>query len=438
MTEIPRRAVHRTAKLASLPLGAAGRVAAGWGKRLVGRSSDEVSAEFSAKTAEQVFAVLGQLKGGAMKFGQALSVFEAAVPEEMAAPYREALTKLQSAAPALPAKTVHRVLAEQLGRSWEKRFASFDDVPAAAASIGQVHRAEWHDGRVVAVKVQYPGADEALLADLRQLERFSRLFRALIPGLEVKPLLAELRERMVEELDYRIEADNQRAFAKGFHDDEHIVVPRVVASAPKVMVSEWVEGTPLSATIKDGTRAERDAAGHLLSLFHFSAPERTGLLHADPHPGNFMTLPDGRLCVIDFGAVARLPEGLPHNLGVLSRLALEGRSEDLVELLRRDRFLGQDTDLDPQDVLDYFAPFVEPMGAERFRFTRSWLQGQAERISNLRGADFRTGRFLNLPPNYLLIHRVTMGSIGILCQLDAEVAAREIVLRWQPGFATED
>ncbi|WP_143261611.1 AarF/UbiB family protein, partial [Allokutzneria sp. NRRL B-24872] len=195
MTEIPRRTVHRTAKLASLPLGAAGRVAAGWGKRLVGRSSDEISAEFSAKTAEQVFAVLGQLKGGAMKFGQALSVFEAAVPEEMAAPYREALTKLQSAAPALPAKTVHRVLAEQLGRSWEKRFASFDDVPAAAASIGQVHRARWHDGREVAVKVQYPGADEALLADLRQLERFSRLFRALIPGLEVKPLLAELRER---------------------------------------------------------------------------------------------------------------------------------------------------------------------------------------------------------------------------------------------------
>ncbi|GAA4031221.1 AarF/ABC1/UbiB kinase family protein [Allokutzneria multivorans] len=438
MTEIPRRAVHRTAKLASLPLGAAGRVAAGWGKRLVGRSSDEVSAEFSAKTAEQVFAVLGQLKGGAMKFGQALSVFEAAVPEEMAAPYREALTKLQSAAPALPAKTVHRVLAEQLGRSWEQRFSSFDDVPAAAASIGQVHRATWHDGREVAVKVQYPGADEALLADLRQLERFSRLFRALIPGLEVKPLLAELRERMVEELDYRIEADNQRAFAKGFVDDEHIVVPRVVASAPKVMVSEWVEGTPLSATIKDGTREERDAAGYLLSLFHFSAPERTGLLHADPHPGNFMVLPDGRLCVIDFGAVARLPEGLPHTLGVLTRLALQGRSEDLMELLRTERFLGRDTDLDAQDVLSYLAPFVEPMGAERFRFTRSWLQRQAERISNLRGADFRTGRFLNLPPSYLLIHRVTMGSIGILCQLDAEVPAREIVTRWQPGFADEN
>uniref|UniRef100_UPI00143CF7E6 AarF/UbiB family protein n=1 Tax=Allokutzneria sp. NRRL B-24872 TaxID=1137961 RepID=UPI00143CF7E6 len=246
------------------------------------------------------------------------------------------------------------------------------------------------------------------------------------------------RERMVEELDYRIEADNQRAFAKGFVDDEHIVVPRVVASAPKVMVSEWVEGTPLAATIKDGTREERDAAGHLLSLFHFSAPERSGLLHADPHPGNFMTLPDGRLCVIDFGAVARLPEGLPHTLGVLTRLALQGRSEDLMQLLRAERFLGQDTDLDAQDVLSYLAPFVEPMGAERFHFTRSWLQRQAERISNLRGADFRTGRFLNLPPSYLLIHRVTMGSIGILCQLDAEVPAREIVTRWQPGFAEED
>lgn len=182
MSEIPRKAVQRTAKLAGIPLGVAGRVVGGWGKRLAGRSSEEVNAEVSAKTAEQVFAVLGQLKGGAMKFGQALSVFEAAVPDELAEPYREALTKLQTAAPPMPGRTVHRVLTEQLGSAWRSRFESFSDEPSASASIGQVHRAVWHDGRDVAVKVQYPGADEALQSDLKQLLRFSRLLQAIMPA----------------------------------------------------------------------------------------------------------------------------------------------------------------------------------------------------------------------------------------------------------------
>ncbi|MFD1148063.1 ABC1 kinase family protein [Saccharothrix hoggarensis] len=434
MSEIPRKAAHRTAKLASLPLGVAGRVVGGWGKRLAGRSSEEVSAEVSAKTAEQVFAVLGQLKGGAMKFGQALSVFEAAVPDELAEPYREALTKLQTAAPPMPSRTVHRVLAEQLGAGWAKRFSSFDDNPAASASIGQVHRAVWHDGRDVAVKVQYPGADEALQTDLKQLLRFSRVLQAIMPGTEVKPLLEELRDRYLEELDYRTEADNQRVFAKAFDGDDRVLVPRVVASSPKVMVTEWTDGVPLSKIIREGEPEERDLAGQLLSEFHFSAPSRSGLLHADPHPGNFMLGDDGRLRVLDFGAVARLPDGLPKTLGLMTRLALDGRSQDLVELLRAERFIRPGTELHAEDVLNYLAPFVEPLRTETFHFTRRWLQKQAERVGDLRSPESQTGRSLNLPPQYLLIHRVTLGATGILCQLDANVQARAIVARWQPGF----
>ena len=246
MTDIPRRTAARTAKLASLPLGVAGRAAAGWGRRLAGGNSDEISAQMMARSAEQLFAVLGELKGGAMKFGQALSVFEAAVPEEYAAPFREALVKLQSSAPPMPRADVDRMLAEQFGRGWRARFQQFDEVPAAAASIGQVHRAVWRDGRDVAVKVQYPGAEAALLSDLRQLSRMSRLMQPLVPGLEIKPLIAELTERMREELDYRDEAENQRAFAAAFEGDDKVKVPRVVASAPRAMVTEWVTGRPLS------------------------------------------------------------------------------------------------------------------------------------------------------------------------------------------------
>ncbi|HEX5119732.1 MAG TPA: AarF/UbiB family protein [Pseudonocardiaceae bacterium] len=437
VTDIPRKAVTRTAKLATLPLGVAGRVVGGWGRRLAGQDAGEVSAEISAKTAEQVFAVLGQLKGGAMKFGQALSVFEAAVPDELAAPYREALTKLQTAAPPMTVKSVHRVLAEQLGTGWAARFAEFDDEPAAAASIGQVHRAVWHDGRDVAVKIQYPGADEALTSDLRQLQRFSRLFQALVPGQEVRPLLAELRDRMEEELDYRTEADNQRTIAAAFDGDQSVRVPKVVASAPKVMVSEWLTGIPLARIIRDGSHADRDHAGHVLAEFHFSAPARSGLLHADPHPGNFMLLADGRMGVIDFGACARLPGGIPRPLGVMTRLAAQGRSADLLALLHNEHFIRPGTTLEASHVLDYLAPFTEPLQSERFHFTRRWLQRQAGRVGDMRGQDFHTGRSLNLPPQYLLIHRVTAGATGILCQLDAEVALRAIVERWQPGF-TED
>lgn len=433
--EIPRTTAARTAKLVGLPLGIAGRAVGGWGRRLTGQNSDEINSALSAKAAEQLFEVLGTLKGGAMKFGQTLSVFEAAVPDEMAAPYRAALTKLQAAAPPMSTQQARRVLTQQLGRSWHQRFHEFDDTPTAAASIGQVHRAVWHDGRDVAVKVQYPGADEALRSDLRQLQRFSRLFQALVPGTEVKPLLAELAARMDEELDYRGEADSQRAFVKAFEHDEQVYVPKVVASAPKVLVTEWVAGKPMARIIADGDTATRNEVGRLLAEFHYSSPARAKLLHSDPHPGNFLLLDDGRLGVVDFGAVARLPHGIPHHLGEMTRLAIEGRSNELMKLLREAGFIRSDNGLRPEDVLAYLAPFTEPVATERFHFTRAWMQRQATRVGDARGQDFRTGRSLNLPPEYLLIHRVTAGTTGILCQLDAEIAARAIVHRWQPGFA---
>jgi predicted unusual protein kinase regulating ubiquinone biosynthesis (AarF/ABC1/UbiB family) len=435
VSDIPQRRVARTAKLASLPLGVAGRATVGLGKRITGRSAEEVTAELQARTAEQLFTVLGELKGGAMKLGQALSVFEAALPENIAAPYRDALTRLQEAAPPMHTATVHRVLDEQFGRRWPDRFRSFDEVPAAAASIGQVHRAVWSDGREVAVKLQYPGAGPALLADFTQLSRMAWLFARMSPGLEVKPLLAELKERVLEELDYALEANSQRAFAAAFAEDRDIAVPRVVASAPKVIVTEWLEGKPLSRIIASGTTAERDHAGSLLALLHYSAPARAGLLHGDPHPGNFRVLADGRLGVVDFGAVARLPGGFPEPLGRLTRLTLEGDRHGVMREMRAQGFLLSGVHVDPQQVMDYLGPIVEPLVTPTFTFTRAWMRQQASRLSDPRREEARVGRQFNLPPSYLLIHRVTLGSIGVLCQLGATAPYRSLAERWQPGFA---
>ncbi|MFD6285142.1 ABC1 kinase family protein [Streptomyces sp. NPDC060205] len=445
MSDLPRKAVTRTAKLAALPLGFAGRATWGLGKRIGGKSAELVGRELQQRTAEQLFKVLGELKGGAMKFGQAMSVFESALPEEVAGPYRAALTKLQEAAPPMPTRTVHTVLAERLGEDWQDLFLEFEDKPAAAASIGQVHRAVWHDGRQVAVKVQYPGAGEALLSDLNQLSRFARLLGPLIPGMDIKPLIAELRDRVSEELDYGLEAQAQQAHAEEFADDPDVLVPAVVHQREQVLVTEWIDGTPLSEVITDGTPQERDRAGQLLARFLFSGPSRTGLLHADPHPGNFRLVPDDgsagsadrsgwRLGVLDFGTVDRLPDGLPPTIGESLRMTLDGEAEAVYELLREEGFVRESIELDPDAVLDYLLPIIEPAQLDEFTFSRGWMRNQAARVADPRSPAHQLGKQLNLPPAYLLIHRVTLSTIGVLCQLGATVRLRQELEEWLPGF----
>ncbi|MFI9548601.1 ABC1 kinase family protein [Streptomyces sp. NPDC052016] len=445
MSDLPRKAVTRTAKLAALPLGFAGRATWGLGKRIVGESAEIVGRELQQRTAEQLFKVLGELKGGAMKFGQAMSVFESALPEEIAGPYRAALTKLQDAAPPMPTLTVHSVLAERLGEDWPELFLEFDDKPAAAASIGQVHRGVWHDGREVAVKVQYPGAGEALLSDLTQLSRFARLLGPLVPGMDVKPLINELRDRVSEELDYGLEAQAQQAHADEFADDPDVVIPAVVHQCDQVLVTEWIDGVPLSEVISGGTREQRDRAGQLLSRFLFSGPARTGLLHADPHPGNFRLLPGGpegeddwRLGVLDFGTVDRLPGGLPEPIGESLRMTLDGEADAVYALLCAEGFVKESIELDPDAVLDYLLPIIEPARVDAFTFTRDWIRSQAARIADPRSPAHQLGKQLNLPPAYLLIHRVTLSTIGVLCQLGATVRLREELEEWLPGFVPEE
>jgi predicted unusual protein kinase regulating ubiquinone biosynthesis (AarF/ABC1/UbiB family) len=441
VTELPRKAAVRTARLAALPLGYAGRQALGFGKRLGGKPAEAVLTEVQQRTAEQLFRTLGELKGGAMKFGQALSVLEAALPDELVAPYRQHLTALQDSAPAMPVAMAYEEIEDALGPDWREQLVSMDE-GAKAASIGQVHRGMWHDGREVAIKVQYPGAGEALLGDLRQLARVARGVAPVFPGIDVKPLVEEIQARAADELDYRLEAEAQATFAEAFRGDPEIVVPEVVAFGERVLVSEWMESpSSLASVITQGTQEERDHYGELLVRFLFAGPARTGMLHADPHPGNFRVLPGpkgrpGRLGVLDYGAVARLPgRALPSPLGRLMRLAVDRDPDALLEGLRREGFVKENIRVDPQDVFDYLNPFVEPTRVERFRFNREWMREQFERINNPRAPSYTVATKINLPPAYLLIHRTWLGGIGLLSQLGAEAPFKAILEESLPGFA---
>ncbi len=425
----------RSAKLATLPLGFAGRTALGLGRRLGGASAEIVTQEIQRRTADQIFKVLGELKGGAMKLGQALSIFEAALPPEIAGPYRATLTRLQEAAPPLPAATVHRVLTEQLGDDWRENFLEFDDRPSAAASIGQVHRAVWHDGRPVAVKIQYPGAGKALISDFNQLARLGKLFGAMLPGLDIKPVLAELKERVAEELDYLKEAEAQHAFAEEFRDDPDFHVPAVIAANEQILVTEWMTGTPLSKIITDGTQEERNHAGLLFVRFLFCSPARVGMLHADPHPGNFRLMEDGRLGVLDFGAVNRMPGGYPVVFGRLTRIFNQGDMDTVVRGLRDEGFIRPHIEINPDALRAFLAPYVEPTRVEEFAFSREWLRQQAATVADLRSNN--VVRQLNLPASYVLIHRVHAAGVGVLCQLGATARFRDEVVRWVPGFGDE-
>ena len=438
VADIKRGGAARNAKLAGLSVGIAGRTALRFGKRLAGKSQDEVNAELMEKAAHQLFTVLGELKGGAMKVGQALSVMEAAIPEEFGEPYREALTKLQKDAPPLPAAKVHRVLDAQLGTKWRNRFASFDDTPVASASIGQVHKAIWSDGREVAVKIQYPGADEALRADLKTLRRMVGVVKQLAPGVDVQGIVDELIERTEMELDYRLEADNQRAFAKAYEGHPHFLVPHIVASAPKVVIQEWIDGMAMSEIIRNGTVEQRDLMGTRLAEFIFDAPRRLEMIHGDAHPGNFMLLPDGRMGVIDFGAVAPLPGGFPVELGMTIRLARDKNYDLVLPTMEKAGFIQKGQQVSVRDIDEMLRQYVEPVKVESFHYTRKWLQRMTYRQLDRSVSQIKTARQMDLPPKLAIPMRVVASVAAILCQLDAHVPIRALSQELIPGFAEPD
>ena len=413
-------------------MGAGWLAVEGAARRLTGEPRERLRSELRARNAARTRRVLGDLKGGALKAGQLLSTVEALFPQDPEDTWREALVGMQESNGGLPFPQVQPVLAAELGPTWRGRFAAFEETPVAAASLGQVHRAVWTDGRPVAVKVQYPGVREALAADVRTLSALSRATAFIAPGLALPPLMAEMRTRLVEELDYLHEAASQERFARAYADDDDITIPRVVLAAPRVLVQDWVGGTPLAQVAAHGTPADRNRAAGLYQRFLVSGPERAGLLHTDPHPGNFR-LVDGRLGVLDFGSTLELP-GMPATFGRLIAALLERDPEQVLGRLREGGFVLPGVQIDVAKLIDYMAPFSEPARHEQFTFSRTWLRQEFGRVNDPRDPDFGVALKLTLPAEHLFTHRVWLGMVGVLCQLEATVPVQPVLRRWLPGF----
>jgi predicted unusual protein kinase regulating ubiquinone biosynthesis (AarF/ABC1/UbiB family) len=456
---------RRATRLAALPLRHAARTAAA-ATRLSRVAADQVA----ARTAEQLFGTLGELKGGAAKLGQAMSVFEAALPEEVAAPYRTALRRLTDAVPPMPAEAARRVIMSDLGAAfgpdWRERLVDFDDMPLAAASIGQVHRARWRDdrGRIaeVAVKVQYPGVGQALRSDLRQARLLARVM-ARLTGLNVSGVADELALRIVEELDYVREGRIQREVAGAFtsrapqphadartadvHEPEgrtRITVPAVYAATPRVLITAWLDGVSLS-TLLDGRTDllpagwrelspgdAADVAARLLGHAIYAPAAYTGWMHADLHPGNFLLLPGGGLGMLDFGAAAAVPGGIPAPFGQLAAAVLAGDGPMAVRLAREVGVLAPDPAPDPRLIVELLHPVVATAAGESFTYSRPWLRGLMAHFTEPRFAPAL--RKLTPPREYALVWRATLSAAGLFSQLGATVPTRGFHLTYSPGF----
>jgi len=426
--------IGRTLRLLGLPVGTAALAVEGLARRGVGQDAEQVRLELRRRNAARTRRVLGDLKGGALKAGQLLATLDALFPADPDATWQQALADVPEHNTVVPFAGLEPVLEDELGLEWRRRFAAIDEQAPMAASIGQVHRATLPDGRSVAVKIQYPDIAAALRSDMRAVSVMTRAAATVAPGLALPPLVAEMRTRLAEELDYLAEADAQGRFADAYRDDPDVVVPDVLIATPRVLVTEWLDATPFVEVAARGAQEQRDRAAALYMRFLLSGPECAGLLHTDPHPGNFRLTADGRLGVLDFGSTLAMPDGMPPTFGRLLTVLRRGDSDVIVAGLRDEGFVRPGAQVDAVKLRDYLAPFTVPAGHDTFTFSRAWLRSQFSRINDPRNPEFAVALQLTMPPEHLFTHRVWLGCVGVLCQLEATVAVRPVIERWLPGF----
>ena len=414
------------------------RRGADWGVHQVRRSvaNDEQKAEldtrFVIRTAEDTARELGQMKGALMKVGQLLGFILEGLPEEA----QQALATLQADAPPMAPGAAASVVRSELGDEPEQLFARWEAEPVAAASVGQVHRAVLRDGGTVAVKVQYPGVDTAIHADLANAEVLYGLFSAFaLKGLDVKALVDELRERMGDELDYRIEADHQAEFAVAYRAHPFIRVPDVVQalSTQRVLTSEWIDGRPWADFLASASPAERARAGEILFRFAQGSIHRLGVFNGDPHPGNYRFLPDGRIGFLDFGLVKRWTPGEWEALSPCLDAILASDPQRLILAMEAVGFLPAGHHLDPEAVFAYVSTPYRPYLTPRFQFTREFVAETVQRVADIRGPHAEVVEKLNLPASFVILDRVVWGVSALLGKLEAEGPWRAILAEYREG-----
>ena len=418
---------HRSALLASTATKAGSRFAVHRARRVFADAErrEELDLEHQMKTAEAVAETLGNLKGALMKLGQMASYLDQGMPE----PIREALAQLQQDAPPMAPELAAAVVAEELGSPPEALFLEWDPVPIAAASIGQVHRAITHDGRAVAVKVQYPGVDEAIRGDLDNAGMLFTGMKVMFPGLDPAPLVAELRERIVEELDYRLEADNQRLFASTYRDHPFIHVPAVVdeLSTRRVLTTELATGARFDDLLT-WSQEERNLAAESIYRFVFGSLYRLGAFNGDPHPGNYLFEPGGRVTFLDYGLVKRFtPEELKPFGDMIIAMVLDDDVAAFRRIVESVGLLAPNPAFTDEAIGDYFGHFYEfVLRDEELTMTEEYASETVRRFFDPSGEHGEIMKAANVPPSMVIIQRINLGLYAILGQLQATANWRQI------------
>ena len=433
--KIPTSRVGRTAKIGGLAAGQAIRQA-GTRAANVARNEEQRQAALERRhieAAEQIVTALGTMKGAAMKVGQVMSFLDVGlVPEEYRDEFQRKLAALRDAAPTVSFRDMRKVIEGDLEEKLGDVFDDFDEDPIAAASIGQVYRATLHDGRRVAVKVQYPGVAAAVRADMQNLGLILRLAKRIAPGMDPQAIGNEIRERIHEELDYELEAQNQRRIARIFRGHPFIAVPEVVTSLSRerVLVSEYMEGTGFEE-LKEYPQEDRDRIGEILFRFYFGCLYRHHQFSGDPHPGNSMLLPDGRVAFMDFGLFKRMPPGTVELEITVARAVIEGDTETIMRIGTETGFFPEPDKFKPERVLEHFRAATSWYTSDEYiELTPEYATQVLIDMSDPRSEYFGMLRHESAPPDHLFGRRMEVLTLAVIAQLHARGNFHRIAREW--------